>query len=145
MSGGRRQIDERLARGATARASFLSVVSAGRRVRRAYDEALEPFDLTLDRCRVLEALRHAGPDGLETEDFRAVLRGMGVEPAHAKRLEHEGWLHVDHDGTRRITEPGRLRLAELDPVLEEVDDRLAENLGVDEVRALRDILRRVAD
>ena len=145
MGGGRRQIDERLAGAVSPREAFLNVVSAGRRIRRQYDGALESYGLTLDQCRILEALRHAGPEGLEAEDFNAVLRRMCVDARCEAKLENEGWLERDHEGDRRITGPGRERLADLDPVLEEVDDRLAEALGAREVAELKDILAKVLD
>lgn len=129
--------------GGTARAVFLSTVSVGRHLRRAYDEALEPFDLTLDQTRILEVLRRAGPEGLAAEDFRGLVRQTCVNPDCGPGLEKEGWLEVDHEGNRRITGPGRQRLAELDPVLEEVDDRLSEHLGADEVAELRRILAKI--
>lgn len=145
MSSGRRQIGEHLASAPRARSILLALVSAGDRLRAAYDEALSPFEIELDPCRMLEELRRAGPGGLDGVEFHDALRAAGVDPGDEARLENEGWLERDQHGNRKITGPGRQLLAEVAPVLEELDDRMVEHLGAAEVNELSRLLEKLFD
>ena len=145
MGPGRRQIGEHIAEAVPTRSVLVRLESAGRRVRRAYDEALSSFEISLDQCRTLAALRHAGPQGLDAQAFHEVLREVGADTTDQARLENEGWLELDHDGNRTITSQGRRLIAELDPALEAVEDRLAEDLGLEELNELVRILAKILD
>jgi len=145
MSSGRRQIGEHLADLVPTRSVLVRLVGAGRRIQRAYDEALAPFDISLDQCRALDALRRAGSQGLDAEAFHSVLRAVGPTSAERARLENEGWLKLDRDGKRTITSQGRQLIADLDPTLEAVEDRLAEELGADELAELKRIIEKIVD
>ena len=145
MTSGRRQLDEIVVDLPSTRDAVMALVSAGLRIWETYNAALHPHGITLDQCRILQELRHAGPRGLDSEAFHRALRRIGAVHLDEGRLENVGWLTRDRDGVRRITDPGRRLIAELDPTLEEVEDRLSEALGSDELEELLRILGKFVD
>jgi len=145
MSPGRRQIDEHIAGGVPTRSVLVRVVSAGRRIQRGYDEALSPFNISLDQCRILEGLRHAGSAGLDSQAFHELLRDVGADADDQTRLENEGWLELRRGGNRAITSQGRQLVADLDATLESVEERLAEQLGSEELAELARVTGKIGD
>lgn len=139
----RRQIDERLAGSVTAGRVLLALVSVARRVQDRYNEALEPFDVSLSEYQILNFLRQAGPAGVEAETFHEGMRDLCVSAKCEAHVEREGWLARDHDGTRQITEPGRRLLADVAPALEELSNGMTGALGANQLGELMGLTARI--
>jgi hypothetical protein len=138
MSGARRQVDERVAEaGRSVRDTLAETVTVARSLERAYDEALEPFDLTFEQYQVLDLLRTAGPRGVAADRFRSRLHHLCVAADCAKHLERQGLIERTRGGARTITGVGRRRMAMLDVALEELEDRLTKRVGFLELERAR--------
>jgi RNA polymerase sigma-70 factor (ECF subfamily) len=119
-----------------ARAFLTDTVTVARAIEREYDAVLEPFDLSFQRYQVLASLRAAGPRGLSSTAFLRNLRHHGADLECEGDLERHGLIERDRSGARTLTSVGRRRLAELDGLLEDVDDRITQRVGLDELEGL---------
>lgn len=139
---GRRQIEEHLVEAVRARDALLAVVSAGRRVERRFDAALEGEDVSLAQLRLLLALPRSG-GWVDAEPFLQLLSDLCLDERCAGHVEREGWLERDSTGARRITAPGRSLIARVTPLMEEVEDHLSARLGADELTQIVEVLDKI--
>jgi DNA-binding MarR family transcriptional regulator len=137
-----RPIDE-LDRFPTAR-----VMRLARKLRRHFDELLEPHGLTSVQFGLLNRL--ASSDGLVQAELS---RRMAIEPATLtgilQRLERDGWLHRSCDADNRrlqrvwLTDKARAELAPLRRVQERHRRRSLTGLTAGDLTQLETLLDRI--
>lgn len=140
----RMEIDE-LDRPPTAR-----IVRLSRKLRRAFDELLEPHGLTGTQFGLLNRLAHA--DGLVQADLG---RRMAIEPATLtgiiQRMEREGWLRRSCDPENRrlqrvwLTDKARAELPALRRLQSRHRRRAIAGLDAAELANLENLLARIED
>lgn len=130
--------------------TVLSVFKAADRIRRRFQQILEPWDLTLQQFNVLRILRGAGDGGLPTLAVgeRMIEKTPGVTRL-LDRLEEKGWVHRTRSREDRrlvlcrISQDGLARLALLDQPIEEGDRACMAGLSAAEQRELGALASRV--
>ena len=121
-------------------------------LRRFFARRMESCGLTLQQYNVLRILRGAGVDGLPTLAIaeRVVEQTPGITRL-VDRLEAKGLVSRTRDAEDRrcvrcrITVEGLALMAELDPLIEEADERSLAMLGLEEQRVLIRLLDRVRE
>jgi DNA-binding MarR family transcriptional regulator len=130
--------------------TVLSLLKAADRVRRHFQNVVDPWGLTVQQFNVLRILRGAGPAGLPTLEVgeRMIEKTPGVTRL-IDRLADKGWVLRERSGEDRrqvfcrITEQGLVRLAELDEPIEEADRACLEELTPAEQGRLAALASRV--
>ena len=118
----------------------------------AINEALKPLGLTATQHNVLRILRGAGESGLcgrevgerliaRVPDVSRLLDRLVETGLVARERDLEDRRHV----TARITDAGRRLLDQVDPVIEEVEDRFTGRLAPETLGGLIDALDTIRD
>jgi DNA-binding MarR family transcriptional regulator len=152
MSQGRLQDEIRQSRPFRSRCqeAGLGLLRTADLLRRSFGCALEGHGITLQQYNVLRILRGAGEEGLPTLAIaeRMVEQAPGITRL-LDRLEARGWVerHRCAEDRRRvlclITAAGLDLLQELDPIMDDADDRSLAMLKPEEVERLIQILDRI--
>ena len=133
----------------TEKDAVLSILKAADRIRRYFQELMEPRGVTGQQFNVLRILRGAGPEGLPTLEVgeRMIEKTPGVTRL-LDRLEEKGWVRRERCREDRrqvlchLTEEGDALLAELDEPIIAGDRACMSRLSEDEQRQLAELLSR---
>lgn len=126
-----------------------AVRQAARRVTNLYDAHLAPAGLRITQYAVLSHLARLGPQAIN-----ALAARMGTDRTTMGRtvrpLARAGLVEIaaGRDGRTRaltLTEPGRRRLQDAQPLWRAAQEAFDARYGADEAAALRASLRRVAE
>jgi DNA-binding MarR family transcriptional regulator len=131
------------------KAAVVAILRAADRIRRHFQELVEPWGLTQQQFNVLRILRGAGPEGLPTLEVgeRMIEKTPGVTRL-LDRLEDKGLVHRERCRPDRrqvlcyLTDKAHEVLAELDEPVSEGDRLCMANLSRDEQQGLSELLAR---
>lgn len=134
----------------SAQEATIAILRTADVLRRTIGALLEPHGVTMQQYNVLRILRGTFPDPLPTLEIgeRLIEQTPGVTRL-LDRLEEKGLVRRARCTEDRrmvhcwITPAGLELLAELDPVADEADDRLADSFEPAELRQLIALLERV--
>lgn len=128
----------------------LNLILATNHVRQIIDEICSEFGITNQQYNILRILRGASPEGHRCAEIRE--RMLDRAPDITRRLdalEEMGLVKRRRSSEDRravvsqITQRGLDLLDEMDPYLDQVDDRIAERLSVKECRELSNLCEKL--
>lgn len=132
--------------------ALIGILVAAERLRRNVTLVVEPYGVSYQQYNVLRILRGAQPDPLATLEIGS--RMIETTPGVTRlldRLEEKGWVErkrCTEDRRQvhcRITPAGLDLLAELDPLVERLDERIGEVLPPDQMQTLLTLLNEVIE
>jgi DNA-binding MarR family transcriptional regulator len=118
---------------APANCTCFNLRKAARAVTQIYDQALRPSGLKATQFSLLYVVDHLGPSGI-TELARALVMDRTTLTRNLKPLMEQRLLEIVEGADRRqrpiaLTSRGRNKLAEALPLWQEVQARVAHDLG----------------
>lgn len=115
-------------------------------------DAIKPFDISLPQFNVLRILRgqQGKPANLSTIQERMVNQMSNTTRLIDKLLDKDLVMRNTCEKNRRkievfITPKGLDLLREIDPVIDETEKNISQNLNIKEIKQLNDLLEKLRD
>ncbi len=132
--------------------TLLNLQRTADQVQRTMHQVLKPYGLTPTQYNMLRILRGAGVSGLRCSELAE--RQVSRDPDMTRlldRLERQKLVRRRRDGSDRrvvytaITQPGLMRLEQLDPLMEAMPRRLLRHMNRGQMERLIELLELVRD